>query len=131
APEGVTVQGGQPLAWLHGYDVSQAIQSLLEASSEPRRDPGAAGDPRRVSPGDREQRVEFAVRGLKVLGIGQDQIDAISGAGLRDGLLPVLAPIDGHVIKKNVSEGEYVSEGTVLFEVADLGHVWVEAQVFE
>jgi Cu(I)/Ag(I) efflux system membrane fusion protein len=129
--DGVTVRAGQPLAWLYGYDVSRAIQSLLEASSEPRRHPGAAADPGRVSPGDREQRVEFAVRGLEVLGIGQDQIDAISGVGLRDGLLPVLAPIDGHVIKKNVSQGEYVSEGTVLFEVADLGHVWVDARVFQ
>jgi Cu(I)/Ag(I) efflux system membrane fusion protein len=131
ASDGVTVQAGQPLAWLYGYDVSQAIQSLLEASSEPRLHPEVAGDAARVSPGDREQRLEFAVRGLKVLGIGQDQIDAISGAGLRDGLLPVLAPIAGHVIKKNVSEGEYVAEGTVLFEVADLGHVWVDARVFE
>jgi Cu(I)/Ag(I) efflux system membrane fusion protein len=131
ASEGVTVRAGQPLAWLYGYDASQAIQGLLEASSEPRRHPGAAGDPGRVSPGDREQRLEFAVRGLKVLGIGQDQVDALSGAGLRDGLVPVLAPIDGHVIRKNVSEGEYVSEGTVLFEVADLGRVWVDARVFE
>jgi Cu(I)/Ag(I) efflux system membrane fusion protein len=131
ASDGVAVRAGQPLAWLYGYDVSQAIQGLLEASSEPRRHAGAAGDPGRASPGDREQRVEFAVRGLKVLGIGQDQIDAISGAGLRDGLLPVLAPIQGHVIKKNVFEGEYVSEGTVLFEIADLGHVWVDARVFE
>jgi Cu(I)/Ag(I) efflux system membrane fusion protein len=131
ASEGVTVRAGQPLAWLYGYDVSQAIRGLLEACSEAQQSPGAAGDARWVSPGDREQRVEFAVRGLKVLGIGQDQIDTFSGAGLQDELLPVLAPIDGHVIKKNVHEGEYVSEGTVLFEVADLGHVWVDAQVFE
>jgi membrane fusion protein, copper/silver efflux system len=131
ASDGESVRAGQPLAWLYGYDVSQAIQSLLDASSDLWAQTGAASDPGRGSLGDREQRVELAVRGLKVLGIGQEQIDAISGAGLRDGLLPVLAPIDGHVVKKNVSEGEYVSEGTVLFEVADLGHVWVDARVFE
>src|SRR5262249_38642461 len=43
----------------------------------------------------------------------------------------VLAPIGGHVVKKNVEEGKEVPEGFPMFEVADLHSVWVQAQVFE
>jgi Cu(I)/Ag(I) efflux system membrane fusion protein len=46
-------------------------------------------------------------------------------------LLPLLAPISGQVIKKDVHEGQYVAEGTVLIEIADLSRVWVDAQVYE
>src|SRR5262249_31221873 len=93
--------------------------------------PESPSDPQRTPLGEPEERVRLAVEGLKVLGVRQDQIDAIAaddGPGAR---LPVLAPINGHVVRKDVYEGHYVPEGAVLFEVADLGRVWVDAQVFE
>ena len=44
---------------------------------------------------------------------------------------PILSPIGGHVLKKNVVEGQEVQEGYPMFEVADLHTVWVLAQVYE
>src|SRR5262249_39221652 len=41
------------------------------------------------------------------------------------------SPISGVVTKRNVAEGQYVKEGDVLFEVADLTSVWVQADIFE
>ena len=35
------------------------------------------------------------------------------------------------MVRKNVVEGQYVSEGDALFEVADLSRVWVQAQIYE
>ena len=66
-----------------------------------------------------------------MLGVRQDQIDSIAAHDDSDDLLPLLAPISGHVIKKDVYEGQYVFEGTVLFEIADLSRVWVDAQIYE
>src|SRR5262249_34689785 len=35
------------------------------------------------------------------------------------------------ITKRNVAEGQYVKVGDVLFEVADLSTVWVQADIFE
>jgi Cu(I)/Ag(I) efflux system membrane fusion protein len=131
--EGVPVRAGQRLAELYGYDVAQAVRVFLEAREARLAPPEASGIPRPTPLGDPEERVRLAVRGLKVLGVRQEQIDALAG-GEGDGHgehLPLLAPISGHVIRKDVHEGQFVSEGAVLFEIADLSRVWVEARVFE
>jgi Cu(I)/Ag(I) efflux system membrane fusion protein len=51
--------------------------------------------------------------------------------GKADYRLPILAPIRGYVVRKNIFEGQYVSEGEAMFEVADLSHVWVQAKIYE
>jgi Cu(I)/Ag(I) efflux system membrane fusion protein len=129
--EGVAVKAGQRLAELYGYDVSQAIGIYLDAVAARRPGPSSPKGPVPAPPGDPEEQVRLAVQSLKVLGVRQDQIDALTAGGRSSDLLPVLAPISGHVVRKVVYEGQYVSEGTVLFEIADLSHVWVVAQVFE
>ena len=43
----------------------------------------------------------------------------------------IRSPSVGHVIVKNVEEGDRIEPGTTLFEIADLSQVWVEADVFE
>src|SRR5262249_53439659 len=41
------------------------------------------------------------------------------------------SPMDGHVLKKYVKEGQYVDEGMPLYDVVDLSSVWIQAQVWE
>ena len=43
----------------------------------------------------------------------------------------MLAPMDGFVIEKNVVQGQMVDAGMKLYRLADLGIVWVFAQVYE
>jgi membrane fusion protein, copper/silver efflux system len=129
--EGEHVRAGQPLAELYSYDVAQSIRVLLEASSASHAPPATKPDPDATPLGDPGERFKLATQALQVLGVRQDQIDAIASGDRPDGLLPLLAPIGGHVIKKTAYRGQYVPEGTLLFEIADLGHVWVDAQVFE
>nr|WP_168221863.1 efflux RND transporter periplasmic adaptor subunit [Aquisphaera giovannonii] len=133
--EGLTVRAGQKLAELYGYDLSQAIRQYRDARAaggEGAGSPGGPGAaPATAPPGDPEDRIALAAEALRVLGARQDQIDAIAAGGPSAGLLPVLAPIDGQVVRKYVIEGQYVPEGEPLFDVADLGRVWIVAQVFE
>ncbi|MGH7005556.1 MAG: efflux RND transporter periplasmic adaptor subunit, partial [Alphaproteobacteria bacterium] len=53
---------------------------------------------------------------------------------LREGprrTLPLRAPIDGVVVEKKAIEGMRAMPGEVLFRIADLGTVWIVAEVFE
>ncbi len=129
--EGEHVRKGQRLAELYSYDIAQSIRALVEASSAQHASPASRPDRDATPLGDPGERIRLATQSLQVLGVRQDQIDAIASDERPDGLLPLLAPIDGLVIKKTAYQGQYVPEGTLLFEIADLGHVWVDAQLYE
>jgi membrane fusion protein, copper/silver efflux system len=129
--EGERVRAGQRLAELYSYDVAQSIRVLLEATSALHAPPATRPDPDPTPLGDPGERFRLASQSLQVLGVRQDQIAAIAADNRPDGLLPLLAPIGGLVIKKTAFQGQYVPEGTLLFEIADVGHVWVDAEVFE
>jgi RND family efflux transporter MFP subunit len=47
------------------------------------------------------------------------------------GAFRITSPIDGTLVEQNVTEGETVSAGALLFSVIDLDRVWVEGRVFE
>jgi Cu(I)/Ag(I) efflux system membrane fusion protein len=129
--EGVAVRAGQRLAELSGYDLAQAFRVFHEARLALRGHADTSNDPRGTPLGDPAERVRLAVEAIKVLGVRQEQIDAVAAGDGSGERLSILAPIDGYVIRKDVHEGQYVAEGTALFEIADLGRVWVEARVFE
>lgn len=129
--KGVAVAKGQTLAELYSPELYQAIQELLLA----RRSAQGGARPRselgRSILGDPEELTRLAVEKLKLWGITQGQVDKILAEGKADFKVPIISPIGGHVVNKNVVEGQYVSEGQTMFEVADLHTVWVKAQVFE
>ncbi|WP_165069433.1 efflux RND transporter periplasmic adaptor subunit [Paludisphaera rhizosphaerae] len=127
--EGVTVQAGQRLADLYGYDMAQAIRVYRDAVVA--REAAPADNLPATPLGDPKERVDLAIQGLKVLGVRQNQIEAIAAGSLSSELLPILAPISGHIVRKSIQEGQYVSEGQFLFEIVDLSRVWFVAQVFE
>jgi Cu(I)/Ag(I) efflux system membrane fusion protein len=68
---------------------------------------------------------------LVKLGMHDDQIDDILETGKAIKHLIIRSPIQGHVLKKYVKEGQYVDEGSPLYDVVDLTSVWIQAQVYE
>jgi Cu(I)/Ag(I) efflux system membrane fusion protein len=68
---------------------------------------------------------------LELLGIDNKQIEEILAAGKPSTYLRIRSPIGGHVITKYVREGQYVQEGSPLYNVADLSTVWIQSQVYE
>jgi Cu(I)/Ag(I) efflux system membrane fusion protein len=127
---GQDVAQGEPLAELYSPELSQAIQELLTAA----RRVGsvqAKSEVGRSLVADRQALVRASAEKLRRWGITQAQIDEILETGKTDFTIPILAPIGGVVFKKNVVQGREVPEGYVMFEVADLDTVWVQAQVYE
>ncbi len=72
-----------------------------------------------------------ALEKLKFFDISDAQIAALEKAREPRKTLQILAPADGFVIEKNVVQGQMVDAGMKLYQLADLGIVWVFAQVYE
>lgn len=129
---GISVERGEPLAELYSPELYQAVQELLLAHRSKQERPQALSSSLgRSLLGNAEERVRLGTEKLRLWGITQAQIDAILAEGKSDPVLPVLSPLGGVVVKKNVVEGQYVAEGQDMFEVADLTHVWIQAQIYE
>jgi Cu(I)/Ag(I) efflux system membrane fusion protein len=111
---GQMVDAGDVLASLYSPDLNVTMQNLLDAQKR----------------GSRELVASSRTR-LQLLGISDDQIDDVLKAGKANTHLRIRSPISGHVIKKYVREGQYVDEGTDLYDIADLSTVWIQAQVYE
>ncbi len=127
---GVNVAAGQTLAELYSPELYQAIQELLLArqsaqSAAPRSSLGQS------LLGDSSEMTRLSVDKLKLWGMTQAQIDKILTRGSSDYKVPIVSPISGHVLKKNIFEGQYVPEGQTMFEIGDLSRVWIKAQVYE
>ncbi len=71
------------------------------------------------------------VRNLKNLGVQDAQISEIESNRLALNSLTIAAPISGFVVEKNIVAGQLVDAGIRLYRIADLGIVWVLAQVYE
>src|SRR4051812_4229811 len=111
---GQMVDAGDELALLYSPDLLVTVQNLLDAKRT----------------GNREL-MDGARSRLELLGIDRKQIDEIVAAGKTEIQLKIRSPISGHIINKYVREGQYVQEGTPLYDVADLSTVWIQAQVYE
>jgi Cu(I)/Ag(I) efflux system membrane fusion protein len=75
--------------------------------------------------------IETAKERLRQLNVAETEIDELARTRRAATGLVIRSPSAGHVIVKNVEEGDRVEPGTMLFEIADLTQVWVEADVFE
>ena len=128
---GQDVEVGQRLAELYSPEMSQAIQELISAAKRAETSFRPQTEVARSLVADRQEMLRASIEKLQRWGVTQAQIDEILKSGKTDFTIPILSPISGHVIKKNVVEGQEVQEGFVMFEVADLNTVWVQAQVYE
>jgi Cu(I)/Ag(I) efflux system membrane fusion protein len=72
-----------------------------------------------------------ALRRLRLWGIAPQELKGLERTGKAQENLILRSPITGTILIKNVLEGEHVTPGRQLYEVADLSTVWVQAKVYE
>ncbi len=111
---GKMVEAGDDLALLYSPDLLVTTQNLLSAKRSGNQDSVKSGQVR-----------------LELLGIDDAQINEILSDDKAPTHLKIRSPISGHVITKYVREGQYVQEGTPLYDLADLSTVWIQAQLYE
>ncbi len=68
---------------------------------------------------------------LEFYDISDAQIAELERAGQPQKTLRILAPQDGFVVEKMVVAGQMVDAGMKMYRLADLGLVWVQAQIYE
>lgn len=68
---------------------------------------------------------------LRLLGMTEGQISELEKRGEAQEHVPIPAPSSGVVIEKNVVEGARVDAGMLVYRIADLSRVWIDAEVFE
>jgi Cu(I)/Ag(I) efflux system membrane fusion protein len=126
---GERVTKGQVLATIYSPELLTAQNELINATrwKQDQTTPDASATIGRLS----TTIAEDARRRIELLGISADEIDRIIDTGKPITALSLRSPVTGYVTRKNAVRGAYVDAGTTLFEVADLGHVWVLADIYE
>ncbi len=112
------VEIGDPLFELYAPDLVTAQEELLLA----RRLAGTPGG---------DSVVSATRRRLALWAIPEDVIAEVEQTGVVRRTLTISSPFTGHVLEKNVIEGQMIRAGDNLFELADLSTVWVEPAIFE
>jgi Cu(I)/Ag(I) efflux system membrane fusion protein len=125
---GRQVRSGDALLELYSPMLVSAEQELiLAARLRASLGPDAGEEAQRNA----DSLVAAARRRLALWDIGDDQVRAIERSGQVRRTLTLRAPEAGTVLEKDVVEGQAVMAGAVLFRIADLSIVWLEADVFE
>lgn len=110
------IQKGQPLASIYSPALVTAQQELLEAAKSKQSQPAIY------------EAVKDKLRQWKLT---DSQISAIEKSGTVQQNIDVLATTTGVVISQNVKTGDYITQGTVLCDVADLSNLWVLFDAYE
>ena len=113
---GEQVKAGQKLATLYSPELMNAQKELLEAARTKATFP---------------QLYQASKEKLTLWKLSAAQIAEIERAGVVKEKWDILADQSGVVIQKNVSVGDYVATGSVLFTVTNLNKLWLLLDVYE
>ncbi len=80
--------------------------------------------------GDRAAE-DMARQRLRLYDVDDQHIQEFLRTGKVNSELTIVSPIHGHIIKKYQREGNFVEDGTPLYDVADLDSVWIQGLVYE
>jgi len=111
---GETVRAGQTLATLYSPELFTAQEELLEALKM-----------------QQPALIKAAREKLLLWKMTDAQITAIEQSGATSPIVEIKANTSGIVMSKKVSQGDYVSQGAVLYDVANLSKVWAMFDAYE
>ncbi|MHA6247478.1 efflux RND transporter periplasmic adaptor subunit [Pontibacter sp. CAU 1760] len=119
---GQSVQKGQPLYELYSEELLTLQREYLLALKQQQ----ALGreNPRFAS------FLEAAKQKLLLFGLTQSQVKSLARSGAVDARVTLVAPSSGVITDIAAAEGQYVSEGSVLYRLGKLGKIWVEAELY-
>jgi Cu(I)/Ag(I) efflux system membrane fusion protein len=113
---GQHVNKGEKLATIYSPALVTAQKELLETMEYKQSNP---------------EFYKAARNKLKLWDLTDGQIDNIEQNGEAQVYFDVLSPITGTVTQRNVTFGDYIKEGSALFEVIDLTKIWIMFEAYE
>ncbi|QDT86417.1 efflux RND transporter periplasmic adaptor subunit [Gimesia chilikensis] len=124
---GVEVKQGDRLAYLYSPLLYSSQVELLLAKKALENSRSATL--KRVIQTN-ENLYQSSKQRLVELGMTLPQIEEIEKTGKANSRMHLCAPISGTVIKKPAVEGQYVKEGQVIYQLADLSQLWLMLELF-
>jgi Cu(I)/Ag(I) efflux system membrane fusion protein len=126
------VKKGEPLAEIYSPELIATQQELINITKWTRQssDIRDANISRMLSK-DSETLAEAAKQRLRLWDISDAQIKKIEETGKPVRTLTLYSPVGGYVVQKTALQGMRVMPGDKLFDIADLGSVWVVSDVYE
>lgn len=117
---GAQVHRGDPLFEIYSPELYSAqVEYLLALNQSTNATPGA--EALKISARDK----------LKFFDISEAQIAELEKTREPRKTLEINSPADGFAVEKMVLEGQMVGGGMKLYRIADIGLVWVQAQIYE
>ena len=113
---GESVKQGQTIATIYSPELLNAQQELLEAAKMQEAQPVL---------------IQAAREKLRLWKLTDEQILNIEQSGNVSALVDIKANTGGIVVGKKVNQGDYISQGSVLFDIANLSRVWVMFDAYE
>ena len=74
--------------------------------------------------------IESAKNKLLLYGLTEAQIGQINNSGLVPNNISICSPVSGYVREIKINEGDYLMQGSVVFELSDYSSLWIEAQAY-
>jgi len=78
-----------------------------------------------------DNQIRAAVQALQNLGISDAQIEELANTRKAQPYLQVRSPSSGVVLSRNLTLNQWFKAGDEFFSIADIGRVWVYADVYE
>ncbi len=113
---GEPVRKGQKLAAIYSPELVTAQQELLESAKTKLAQP---------------EIYEAAKEKLRQWKLSEAQISAIENSHNIQSNIDIEATTSGIVTARRINMGDYVSAGTVLYEISDLSRVWILFDAYE
>ncbi|MCK6452708.1 MAG: efflux RND transporter periplasmic adaptor subunit [Alphaproteobacteria bacterium] len=120
---GQAVKAGQPLFRVYSSQVQQAQVDLIVATREFKARGGAGGDA--------DPMIQGPMQRLRNLDLPEARIREVRQTGANPRTIDWPSPMAGIVLEKKVIDGQRAAMGSELYRIADLGTVWVIAEVPE
>ncbi len=130
---GDPVKKNQVLATYYSPQLATTAQSLLYAVNtrgrlQRNRQDADAENSDKVQ---ENLHLQQFVDSLKNLGMEDAQISTMITNRKQAANVEILAPAEGHILSRNLTLGQRFERGTEFFQIADLSHVWILADVLE
>jgi membrane fusion protein, copper/silver efflux system len=113
---GESVRKGQTIALIYSPELITAQQELLETVKTKRSQP---------------EIYEAAKEKLRQWKLTEDQINEIEQSGKVKSSIETVCSTNGIITAIRVKNGDYVEEGTILYDVADLSKLWIMFDAYE
>ena len=101
------------------------LEMIYRASTQPQPRAQPSHDPARAG-----AEIDLAADGLRNMGVSNSQLREMAKRRELVQDIKVLSPVDGLVLKRNVSPGLRFDRGFEFYRIADLKHVWILADVY-